>query len=261
METSRLPPPPVCEHEFKIELPRSKRPGGPEHYRLPAQTRIKYEPPATLVHFWFRTRFVSAFATCLSNIHPHILRLHIRPSTAASLVGSCVRLVPGFAQFWVHVAFPEWFLPDHIVLKQQKQGEEEVVTAELFDTEVQAYNRLQPLQGMVVPTCYGRLHYNGTRALILEYLGGTSLSSPEGVTLRLEELSALLQPCYRALHAFGVHHDITTPTCPTFVMAELPAMHGIMVCNKSIQVDSIGARTASRSNLPRPYQSPTIPSR
>ncbi len=32
------------------------------------------------------------------------------------------------------------------------------------------------------------------------------MSSPEGATLRLEELSALLQPCYHALHAFVVHH-------------------------------------------------------
>ncbi len=87
---------------------------------------------------------------------------------------------------------------------------------ELFDTEVKAYGRLKALQGVVIPTCYGRLHYNGTRALILEYLGGVSLSSPEGATLRLEELSTLLQSCYRALHAFSVHHD--DPTCPTFTL-------------------------------------------
>jgi tRNA A-37 threonylcarbamoyl transferase component Bud32 len=94
-----------------------------------------------------------------------------------------------------------------MVLKQQKQGEEEVILAELFDTEVKAYDLLKPLQGVVIPTCYGRLHYNGRRALLLEYLGGVSMSSPEGATLRLEELSTLLQPCYRALHALGVHHD------------------------------------------------------
>jgi tRNA A-37 threonylcarbamoyl transferase component Bud32 len=94
-----------------------------------------------------------------------------------------------------------------VVLKQQKQGEEQMILEELFDTEVKAYGRLKPLQGVVIPTCYGHLQYNGTRALILEYLGGVSLSSPEGATLRLEELSTLLQPCYRELHAFGVHHD------------------------------------------------------
>ena len=79
--------------------------------------------------------------------------------------------------------------------------------AELFDVELKAYDRLKPLQGVVIPTYYGQLYYNGTRALIVEYLEGLSLSSPEGATLRLEELSTLLQPCYRVLHAFGVHYD------------------------------------------------------
>jgi len=60
----------------------------------------------------------------------------------------------------------------------------------------------------VIPTCYGQLSYsNGTRAILLERLGGVCLSSPEGATLCLDELSRLLQPCYRAMHAFGVHHD------------------------------------------------------
>jgi hypothetical protein len=105
--------------------------------------------------------------------------------------------------------FPEWFIPSHVVLKAQKrpdQGEEETVV-ELFDTEVEAYRRLKPVQGLVVPNFYGLCHYNGSRALILDHLPGVSLASPEGATLTLEELSALLQPCFRAMHAFGVQHD------------------------------------------------------
>jgi hypothetical protein len=78
---------------------------------------------------------------------------------------------------------------------------------EYFDTEVKAYQRLKPLQGTIIPKFYGLLRYNGTRAMLLEYLGGISLSSPEGATMTLEELSSLLQPCYRALHAFDVHQD------------------------------------------------------
>lgn len=103
--------------------------------------------------------------------------------------------------------FVEWFLPDHAILKIQKQDDEEAVMAELFETEAKAYNRLKPLQGVVIPKCYGQLHYNGSRALMLEYLGGVSLVSPEGATLTLQELSDLLQPCYQALHTFGVHHN------------------------------------------------------
>lgn len=105
--------------------------------------------------------------------------------------------------------FIEWFLPSHAVLKIQKKGNKEEVTAmaDLFETEAKVYDQLKPLQGVVVPRCYGQLQYNGSRALMLEYLGGVSLVSPEGATLMLQELSDLLQPCYRALHAFGVHHN------------------------------------------------------
>ncbi|KAK4041785.1 lipopolysaccharide core heptose(II) kinase RfaY [Parachaetomium inaequale] len=159
--------------------------------------------------FWFRTRYIPALAARLSQQHPHVLELHLRPSTVASVIGSCVGLLPTFAQSWVKAAFPEWFLPSHVVLKKQKkgEGEEETIREEQFDTDVKAYDQLKPLQGTVIPTCYGRLRYDGTRALLLEYLGGVSMSLPEGTTLTLEELSALLQPCYEVLNAFSVHHD------------------------------------------------------
>ena len=103
--------------------------------------------------------------------------------------------------------FPEWFLPDHIALKMEKLSEEKEAMEELFDTEVKVYERLKPLQGVVVPRCYGRIRYNGSRTLILERLGGVSLVSPEAATLRLDQLADLLLPCYQALHAFGVHYD------------------------------------------------------
>lgn len=104
----------------------------------------------------------------------------------------------------MRIAFVEWFLPDRAVLRIQKQGDDE---SELFDTEAKVYHLLRPLQGVAVPRCYGEVRYNGSRALLLEHLGGASLASPEGATLSLRELADLLQPCYRALHAFGVHHD------------------------------------------------------
>ncbi|KAK3336913.1 hypothetical protein B0T19DRAFT_410940 [Cercophora scortea] len=208
---AQLSPPPAGTYE--IPVPKYKLPGEPEHYRLSAGRlgAARREPPTALVHFWFRTRYVSAFAADLSNLHPHIFKLHIRPSIVARVIGSCVGLLPAFAQSWIRTtALPEWFLPDHVVVKQQRQAkemDEEEIMAEHFDNEVRAYRRLKPLQGVVVPTCYGRLNYYGTRALLLEYLDGVSLSDPEGATLRLEELSNLLQPCYRALLALDVSHE------------------------------------------------------
>lgn len=61
---------------------------------------------------------------------------------------------------------------------------------------------------------YGCLYYTGTMAMMLEYLGGVSLSLPEGAWLRPEELSTQLQSRYRALHGFV--YTMTTLTSPTF---------------------------------------------
>lgn len=157
--------------------------------------------------FWFRTRYISALAIRPSRLHPHVLQLHLGPSAVASFIASCTELLPGYLRACVRSALPEWFLPSQVVLKQEKQGEEKVIMEELFDTEVRAYRHLKPLQGIVIPTFYGSLRYNGTRALLLEYIGGTPMSMPEAATMSLEELSDLLQPCYRAIHALGVHHD------------------------------------------------------
>jgi tRNA A-37 threonylcarbamoyl transferase component Bud32 len=138
--------------------------------------------------------------------------LRILSSTTAWLVARCVAFLPANVQLWLKTVFVEWFLPDQAVLKIQKkddepeEGRDQESLDEGFDTEVKAYNRLQPLQGVVIPRCYGQLHYQGSRALLLEHLKGVSLVSPEGFTLTLQELSDLLQPCYQALHVFGVQH-------------------------------------------------------
>ncbi|KAH6628834.1 hypothetical protein F5144DRAFT_622617 [Chaetomium tenue] len=191
------------ESEDGIQLPRYRRPGEPERYRLSAarlamRPMPPHEPPTKLIQFWFRTRYVSAYASRISDLHPHVFGLRICPSTTASFFTSATRLLPAFAQSWVEAVFPEWFLPGR---------EDQEIMEEYFDTEVKAYRRLNSLQGAVIPKFYGLLRYNGTRAMLLEYLGGISLSAPEGATMTLEELSSLLQPCYRALHAFGVHQD------------------------------------------------------
>ncbi|KAK4164774.1 lipopolysaccharide core heptose(II) kinase RfaY [Cladorrhinum sp. PSN259] len=232
------------DEEFKIVLPVKgrRRPGVPDHYRLSAARlgAIKHEPASTLVHFWFRTRYVSALASELSHLHPHISQLHISPSTVADLIGSCVKFVPTFAQSWVRTALPEWFLPNHLVLKKQKRGDldrDQEAMVENFDNEVKAYDQLKPLQGVVIPKCFGRLHYHGERALLLQSIeGGVSLSSPEGATLEMEELSTLLQPCYRAIHALGVHHD--DPNLANFLLVN----GKIMVLDLESAVFGLSAR-------------------
>lgn len=209
---------------------------------------------ATKQHFRLPSRYISAFGRNISREHPHVLLLHIPPSTTARLITYCCGLLPSFAQSWVKALFPEWFLPDHVVLKTQKRGEDEMVARELFDTEVQAYDRLKPVQGVAIPRCYGSLQYNGARALILEHVGGVLLASPEGSTLKLEAQCDLLQVCYRVLHSFGVHHD--DPQLGNFqlvdgkvmaldlerVMFDLPSDDNAFYMKTSIEELAIGYR-------------------
>lgn len=130
------------------------------------------------------------------------------PAPAQRLIHAVLGYLPESVRAWAQWAFPEWFLPSNVILKKEKKPTEDIDAAgvkELFDTEVRAYRRLKPLQGSVVPVLYGQVWHRGTRALLMQDVGGVSLGEPEGALLDLDELSRLLQECYRATHAFGVH--------------------------------------------------------
>lgn len=103
-------------------------------------------------------------------------------------------------------------------MKMRKSGEYEEILDEYFDAELKAYHLMKPIQGLIIPQFFGRVRYNGRRAMILEHLQGISMSSPEGATLRLNELAALLQPCYRAMHPFRVQYD--DPNLSNFVLVD-----------------------------------------
>ncbi|KAK3901301.1 hypothetical protein C8A05DRAFT_16501 [Staphylotrichum tortipilum] len=117
-------------------------------------------------------------------------------------------------QGWIQAAFPEWFLPDCVIMKMRKSGEDEILD-EYLDTELKAYRLMKPIQGLVIPKFFGLVRYKGQRVIILEHLHGVSASSPEGA-MRLEELAALLLPCYRALHQFRVQYE--DPNLSNFVL-------------------------------------------
>jgi hypothetical protein len=148
-------------------------------------------------------------ASRLTDIHPHVLGLQLRPSAVADLIASTVRLLPSRVQGWIRALFPEWFLPGYVVMKMRKAGKydevsDEGILDEDFDTEIKAYRLMKPIQGLVIPQFFGRARYNGRRAMILEHLQGISMVSPEGATLTPNELAALLLPCFRAMHPFRV---------------------------------------------------------
>lgn len=173
---------------------------------------------ASLQTFRFRTRLISGTGTPVSSLHHHILRLRIVPSRLHWLIQGLLSLLPARCRSWAKSVIPEWFLPETVILKPEKDTGEEGVGAELFDTEVEAYARLSPLQGTVTPVCYGQARYNGRRALILQDVDGKCIHEPEGLTLSLYDLSNMLHQCYSALHACGVHQE--DPQLNNFVLAD-----------------------------------------
>lgn len=138
--------------------------------------------------------------------------VRIHPSAIATLAVTLARCLPTSVRSWVEACFPEWFLPERVVLKTHKRGDvEDEIANGYIDTEIEAYRRLTPVQGLLIPRCFGEARYNGARALVIEDVGGHSLESPEGALLTIEELAPMLQECYRGLRAFGVGHGDPLP--------------------------------------------------
>ncbi|KAK4152615.1 hypothetical protein C8A00DRAFT_16080 [Chaetomidium leptoderma] len=196
----RRPGPP----DFSCFTPRPRpppirRPPGPlklgPHYRVP--TEIPYP-----IHFRFRTRIVYASATSIHHLHPNVVRLRLQPSIAQQIVQLLVRRLPFSIQAWFESFFPEWSLPSQLILKKQKKGWDEE-----FEAEKAAYTKLLPLQGVVIPRCFGQLRYDNARALLLSDIGGACLAEPDGALLEVPDFRRLLLQALTALAQFRVLPD------------------------------------------------------
>lgn len=151
------------------------------------------------VKFRFRTRFITAAAAISFDTHPNVLRLHVPPTQR--LVKKAIQLLPLYLRNWFETTFPEWNLPSRLVLKKYKEGWDEE-----FDTEIATYELVKPLQGIVVPKCYGELEYEGTRALLLSDVGGHNVATPEGSIAREPDFRRMLHTAFDALARFDVRH-------------------------------------------------------
>lgn len=103
---------------------------------------------------------------------------------------------------WIRSRFPEWCLPEKIVLKIEKEGWDEE-----FEMEKAAYEQLEPVQGIVIPRFYGQIEYDGKRALILSDIGGYCVATPEGAVLDEKDFRPLLEKALTSISKLGVSHD------------------------------------------------------
>ncbi|KAL8303429.1 hypothetical protein RB600_007059 [Gaeumannomyces tritici] len=156
-------------------------------------------------NFWLGTRPVAACGKVCDH-HPNVVFLRVLPTTLSRLSGCLSRLLPATWKERLEVRWPEWFLPDHIILKREKPD-----WVEEFDDEVAMYKLLAPLGGLVVPKLYGQTEYPGTddvrrRALVMSDIGGVSLDEPKVGSLPLDHVEEMLKKAFRSILDAGVIH-------------------------------------------------------
>ncbi|PNP59673.1 hypothetical protein FNYG_14883 [Fusarium nygamai] len=156
------------------------------------------------IRFRFGTRNIQAIGAPSGHAHLNVLRVRIDKTFIGRVIESLFNIMSKTTSSWLQTKFPEWFLPDKIVLKRQKENWEEE-----FDHEVVAYNRLRPIQGLTIPKLYGTIQYANARALILSGIGGSSLSTPDGAVLDEQDIEHLLHQALISLNEYGVCHDDT----------------------------------------------------
>jgi hypothetical protein len=155
-------------------------------------------------HFRFGTRNIQASGAVSDHEHPNVLRLRIQKTFIGRIIEALFRIISKATGTWLQSRFPEWFLPERIVLKRQKENWEEE-----FDHEVVAYNRLRPIQGLTIPKLYGMIQYANTRALILSDIGGSCVATPEGAVLDEQDIEPLFHQALTSLNEYGICHDDT----------------------------------------------------
>ncbi|KAF5620250.1 hypothetical protein F52700_11571 [Fusarium sp. NRRL 52700] len=159
--------------------------------------------------FQFGTRSIATRGEPADHCHPNVLCLQIQHT----LFDKVIKYLFGILSFLFHFLsqeidaklqhkFPEWFLPDKIILKSQKPNWEEE-----FDKELEAYHKLQRLQGTVIPRFHGTIQFNNVSSMILSDVGGHCLSVPEGAVLEKEDLWLLLEQAHMAIADLGAYHD------------------------------------------------------
>ncbi|CAG7558851.1 unnamed protein product [Fusarium equiseti] len=193
-----IPLPPL---EAESEWPKASKPP-PLWPPINMANLLSKLPPSRDVEFRFRSRTIKAAGAPPSYIHDNVLRLKIRHNFYDRLVQSLFSIVSRSTGSLLPNKFPEWFLPDKIVLKSEKDDWEEE-----FDNEIVAYSKLRPIQGDTIPRFYDCTSYNNRRAIVLSDVGGFCLNDAEGAVLSKKDLEPLLYQSLRSLNAYGVEHD------------------------------------------------------
>lgn len=132
--------------------------------------------------------------------HPNVLRLTILRSSFDQAVISILLALPYSLQNLARTLVPGYFLPPRIVLKKIKPEWDDE-----FNNEVCMYKRLRPVQGHLVPICYGLAWCDGKRALVLSEIDGVlPFEQPLESPVDAAEFCRRLRVAYTELGTFGL---------------------------------------------------------
>ncbi|RTE68576.1 hypothetical protein BHE90_017045 [Fusarium euwallaceae] len=144
------------------------------------------------VSFEFETHMVTGhggFIVSSGNRYPHVLRLTLSENTPKSL-------------------------PNHVIVK--KEDEELLKTRgedaeNLFDVEMETYQRLKDLQGRYILKLYGVTKVDSSRALILSDIGGFTMIDERMPFIEEDKLRYELRKPLEAIRLCGVLLDDISP--------------------------------------------------
>ncbi|RSL54194.1 hypothetical protein BHE90_010152 [Fusarium euwallaceae] len=154
------------------------------------------------IKFRLGHNIVSAIGTPNDRKHHNVLRLSIIRSPLQRTLMNLLLLLPIFLQVPIAAMFPGFFLPDRLVLKKAKEG-----WLEEFENEKLMYERLQSLQGRVIPRLYGEAECEGARALILSEITGIMPWEQKLPPLQADQFKELVETAFRELNALGLAYD------------------------------------------------------
>ncbi|KAM3428227.1 hypothetical protein MY4824_008967 [Beauveria thailandica] len=96
-----------------------------------------------------------------------------------------------------------WSLPTTIVVKKLKPNSDNE-----FTNELRMYEKLKSLQGKQIPVCYGEAYCDGTRALVLEDVGGVSLYHRSAlVEMSEEQIAQMILASYLPMIGLNLAYD------------------------------------------------------
>ncbi|KAK1749606.1 hypothetical protein QBC47DRAFT_354831 [Echria macrotheca] len=186
-----------------MDVPEFPLRSNPESNPDPAREQKRNE---ISLRFQLGTRRILAKGSICDH-HPNVVHLRVLPNCLDWLLWPLLHLLPAPLRDMLRSSWPEWFLPPKVVLKRKKKGWD----AE-FENEKAIYQQLVPLQGTVVPICYGEAdcpatESTETRALVLSDIGGIGLYEDAASGLDTEHVESMLLQSLRALASLGVIHD------------------------------------------------------